>query len=242
MTQPAIHTLYDVIDETWPAAKKWADGPFTLRRGDGGGSRVSAATLDEIATDQGIARAEQAMQKMGQPALFMLKGGQDDFDAQLDGAGYIIKDPVSLYIAPIATLTLDRPPHKTCFAAWPPLAAQTEVWAKGGIGPERIAIMDRALGPKSTFLGRANDRPVGTVYAAIYDGIAMLHALEIDPAFQRQGLGRHLSRAVAIWAQSQGASHLSLLTTKANTGANALYASLGMSVVGQYHYRIKTSE
>ena len=102
--------------------------------------------------------------------------------------------------------------------------------------------MDRALGPKSTFLGRANDRPVGTVYAAIYDGIAMLHALEIDPAFQRQGLGRHLSRAVAIWAQSQGASHLSLLTTKANTSANALYASLGMSVVGQYHYRIKTSE
>jgi ribosomal protein S18 acetylase RimI-like enzyme len=70
----------------------------------------------------------------------------------------------------------------------------------------------------------------------------MLHALEIDPAFQRQGLGRHLTRAVAIWAQSQGASHLSLLATKANIGANALYASLGMSVVGQYHYRIKTSE
>ena len=86
MTQPSAHTLYDVIDQTWPAAKKWTDGPFTLRRGDGGGSRVSAATLDGVATNQDVARAAQAMQDMGQPALFMLKDRQDDFDAQLDGA------------------------------------------------------------------------------------------------------------------------------------------------------------
>ncbi|MFT5065886.1 MAG: ribosomal protein S18 acetylase RimI-like enzyme [Yoonia sp.] len=242
MTLPTVHTLYDVIDHTWPAAKIWTDGPFTLRRGGSGGSRVSAATLNGTTTDLDIVLAEQTMQDMSQPSLFMLKDGQDNFDAQLEAAGYIIKDPVNLYAAPIATLTQDRPPHKTCFSAWPPLAAQTEVWATGGIGPERLAIMDRALGPKSSFLGRTNDQPAGTVFAAIHGGIAMLHALEIDPEFRRQGLGRHLTRAVAVWAQSQGTSHLSLMTTEANTGANALYASLGMTVVGHYHYRIKISE
>jgi ribosomal protein S18 acetylase RimI-like enzyme len=99
--------------------------------------------------------------------------------------------------------------------------------------------MERATCLKSTFLGRSNDRPAGTVYAGISKEITMLHALEIAVEDRKQGLGKHLTRAVAVWGQSQGASHLALLCTKANTGANALYTSLGMQVVGQYHYRIK---
>ena len=38
--------LFDVLHATWPAAETRRAGPWTLRRGDGGGSRVSAATLD----------------------------------------------------------------------------------------------------------------------------------------------------------------------------------------------------
>ena len=41
------------------------------------------------------------------------------------------------------------------------------------------------------------------------------------------------------WAAAQGATHLSVLCTNANDAANALYSSLGMELVGQYHYRIK---
>ena len=37
--------LYDVVDTTWPAAATHAIGCFTLRDGQGGGKRVSAATL-----------------------------------------------------------------------------------------------------------------------------------------------------------------------------------------------------
>jgi hypothetical protein len=44
-------------------------------------------------------------------------------------------------------------------------------------------------------------------------------------------------REAAFWAQDQGASHLALAVTQGNTGGNALYSSLGMQVVGQYHYR-----
>jgi GNAT superfamily N-acetyltransferase len=48
-------------------------------------------------------------------------------------------------------------------------------------------------------------------------------------------------RAAARWAARQGAAELALLVTRKNVPANALYTSLGMSVVGSYHYRIKES-
>ncbi len=239
MTLPSVHTLYDVIDATWPAADTTGVGPWMIRTGLLGGSRVSATTARHPAKIDDLPLAETEMQKRYQPCLFMIRDGDDALDAMLADAGYIIKDPVNLYAAPLSEIAAKKPPPITCFQVWPPLQAQHEIWAQGGIDAPRLAIMDRAMCRKSTFLGRANDRPAGTVFAGIHNNIAMLHALEIAPADRRQGLGKHLTQATAVWAQSQGASHLSLLATQANIGANALYASLGMQVVGQYHYRIK---
>jgi GNAT superfamily N-acetyltransferase len=169
----------------------------------------------------------------------MIRDGDAALDVMLANAGYEIKDPVNLFAASITDIATTRPPPVTSFQVWPPLHCQREIWEAGGVDAARIAIMDRATCPKSTFLGRAKERPAGTVYAGISHGITMLHALEITEQDKRQGLGRHLTRAVAFWGQSQGASHLALLATKANVEANALYTSLGMQVVGQYHYRIK---
>jgi len=98
--------------------------------------------------------------------------------------------------------------------------------------------MNRAAGPKTTVLGRVQDKPAGTAFCAIHDGIAMLHAIETSHAFRRQGLGRHMIRALAFWAQDHNAHTIALLVTKANIAANALYTSLGMIPVGGYHYRI----
>lgn len=239
MTLPTADTLYRVIDATWPAAQKQISGPFTLRVGNGGGGRVSAATASGAASIAEIEHAAATMQNMGQAPLFMIRSIDADLDNQLAGLGYAIKDPVILYVAPIADMTPTRPPHKTVFTAWPPLAAQTEIWAKGGVGAGRLAVMDRAPMPKTTLLGRARDRPAGTTYIGIAHGCAMIHALEIDPAFRRQGLAANMTRAAAFWAQDNGADFLTLVTTRANTGANALYTSIGMRVVRHYHYRTK---
>ena len=43
----------------------------------------------------------------------------------------------------------------------------------------------------------------------------------------------------AAWARENGATHIAAVCTQENAAANALYASLGMALVGQYHYRIK---
>ena len=231
--------IFDLMDATWPPAAWHQVGPWTIRDGQGGGSRVSAATATRpVGADKRL-QAEQAMQDLGQAPLFMIRPGDDALDAQLAAAGYVIKDPVIAYAAPVAELAgLDLPP-KTAFRAWPPLALQAEIWATGGIGPARLAIMDRALGPKTSFLGRLQDQGAGSAFVACNGRQAMLHALEVLPQFRRQGLGRHLLIAAARWAQEQRAETLALVVTLANQGANALYTSLGMGVVGQYHYRAR---
>ena len=239
MSLPDIATLYEVTSATWPAAEVITLGPITLRRGHGGGSRVSAATAEGPVADTDIAEAERGMVEMGQPALFMIRKGEDALDAQLARLGYSVQDPVTFYAANVDPLCTPALPPKTAFPAWPPLAAQHEVWRKGGIGPARLQVMDRACSPKTAILGRTDERPAGTVFVAIHNHIAMLHALEIDADHRRRGLARYLTQACAIWARDNGARYLSLITTNANVGANALYASLGMTIVGHYHYRTK---
>ena len=236
MKNPTAAELYDVIEGTWPPANRTTVGPFIIREGQGGGSRVSAATGPADETD--LPLAEEAMRALGQPCQFMIRDGEADFDAVLAGKGYRIKDPVTLYAAPIDRIATHRPPPVTTFEVWPALAIQADIWAEGGIGSERMAVMERADCPKTTILGRINDTPAGTAYVGISNGIAMFHALEVAQRFRRQGLAAHMIRAMAFWARENGAKHFALVVTEANVGANALYASLGFDVVGHYHYRI----
>jgi ribosomal protein S18 acetylase RimI-like enzyme len=225
--------IYAVIDATWPAQSVQDVGGWTIRAGAGGGSRVSAAT-----GDGDIATAETAMRDLGQTPLFMIRAVDAKLDADLAARGYAIKDPVTLYAARIDAIATDRPPPVTSFASWPPLRVQAEVWAAGGIGPARLAVMARAALPKTTLLARCDDQPAGSAYVGIDGECAMIHALEIAPEFRRRGLARHLTRAAAFWARDHGAACLTLVTTDENVASNALYASLGMQVVGHYHYRI----
>lgn len=234
---PDAARLYDVIDGTWPAAEMWRAGPFMMRRGDGGGQRVSAATATGPVSDADIDAAETAMQAMGQPRLFQIRQGDDALDAVLEARGYRVVDPVNLYLAPVEAVATQRPPPVTAFCVWEPLAIQIDIWAKGGIGPGRVAVMQRAKGPKTSILGRINDHPGGTAFVAIHDGVAMVHAVEVPPHQRRQGMAGWFMRMAAFWARDNGATHLAVVCTQANTGANALYASLGMALVGQYHYR-----
>lgn len=227
----------DVVDGTWPAARAQRQGPFVLRCGQGGGSRVSAASRAGEVTEGEIDAAEEAMLAMGQKRIFCLRPGDEALDAMLADRGYDILDPVNIYTCPVTHLTDIPIPRVTVFNIWPPLAIMREIWAQGGIGPERLAVMERAQGPKTGLLMRRKDQPAGTGFVAIHDGVAMMHALEILPDHRRQGLGQWAMRAAAIWALDNGAQTLSVICTKANAGANGLYDALGMQIVGEYHYR-----
>lgn len=238
MILPTAAQLYEVIEGTWPPETCVGLGPWTIRLDKSGSSRVSAATAKGPVGDAAIDQAAEAMRGAGQTPLFMIREGEGPLDESLAAKGYVIKDPVNMYAAPVAALAIDRPPPVSTFEVWPPLAVQAEIWAKGGIGEGRLAVMDRAPGAKTTFLGRSGDSPAGSVFVAEHEGCAMIHALEVDADHRRKGMARHLTQAAAFWAQDQRVQTLSLVTTRANQAANALYSSLGMTLVGQYHYRI----
>ncbi|MGI9395814.1 MAG: GNAT family N-acetyltransferase [Boseongicola sp.] len=228
--------MFAALDATWPPVRSFEVGPWIIREGAGGGQRVSAATLNGVAQPENISEAETAMRGLGQTPLFMVRHQDTELDNWLALRDYEIVDPVAIYAAKASELNQPVKPA-TIIPTWPPLAIQTEIWAAGGVSEPRLNIMSRAPVNKVSLLGRLGDRAVATTYVARHDDIAMLHALEVAPEARRRGVGATMTAAAANWASKQGAITLALMVTRDNAPANSLYQSLGMTEVGQYHYR-----
>ena len=233
MTGPDPEALARAMEATWPPASRRRLGPATLRDGRGGGSRVSAATMDAPWREADIDAAEAAMPV----ALWRVRAGEEALDAALEARGRAVRDPTRLWWGEVAALAPERPERMTGFAVWPPIATVREIWAGGGIGPARLAVMARAEGPRTAHLARVSDRPAGVAFTAVAGAVGVVHAIEVAPALRRRGTGLTLLRHAAWWARGHGARHLALAVTEANAAANALYARAGMSPAPGYHYR-----
>ncbi|WP_121061327.1 GNAT family N-acetyltransferase [Chachezhania antarctica] len=237
----AREDFYDAIDGTWAPARRFESGPWTLREGQGGGSRVSAATLTDPhsrPSEADIGDAVAEMRALDQEPLFMVRDvDHPGLDAGLGKRGFSVFDPVAMYGGPVDRLTDTQVPPVTAFTIWPPLEIMKEIWADGDIGPARLAVMDRAAGEKTAVFGRTGDKPAGVAYVALHGPIAMLHALEVAPQHRRDGLARWMLRRAAFWAADHGATHIAALCRRDNFAACALYNQLGMEIYGQYHYR-----
>lgn len=238
MSLPDQGALFAAMEATWPPAAARRLGAWTIREGRGGGKRVSAATAEAAVGPEDIDTAEAAMRALGQSPLFLIREGESGLDAALADRSYDLIDPVVFYATPIAPLAAEPLPPVTAFAVWEPLAIMEELWAAGGIGPGRLEVMARVPGPRTGLFGRSRACPAGVGFVALEGRIAMVHALEVAPAFRREGVGRNLMHLAARWGAAEGADHLALAVTRENAAANRLYSSLGMGAVGGYHYRI----
>jgi ribosomal protein S18 acetylase RimI-like enzyme len=229
--------LYAALQATWPAAETRTVGPWTIRRGEDGGSRTEAASLQGSpeAGVAGLDAAEAAMRAWGKRPLFVLRPGEEALDAALAARGYGVPDRNLILAAPAAALA--APGGLSAIPSEAPLAVMEEIWAAGGIGTAKLAVMARTPPPRVSFLGRLGDRPAAAAFVAAHGGIAMLSALEVAPFARRCGLGARMVRAAAAWAAAQGAETLALAVRGENAPALALYARLGMAEAGRYHYR-----
>ncbi len=238
---PALPELFEALEATWPAGAVVRQGSWCLRDGEGGGKRVSAATATGPVSEGEIAQAEAGMQAKGQKPLFMIRQADAALDAQLEAVGYRVVDPTDILVCPVCRLTVVPMPRVTAFTIWEPLAIMREIWAAGGIGPERLAVMSR-VEAKTAIFARNRDKPAGVGFVGLSGRIAMVHAVEVLPEQRRQGVAGWIMRAAAFWAETQGAETLAVLATRANGGAQALYSALGFVKAGQYHYRQKPTE
>lgn len=231
--------LFAATHATWPAARLWRLGPYTLRDGAGGGGRASAATLDGPFAD--TAPAIAAQREAGLRPLFMVRDGEDALDAALASQGLAAFNPTAILAAPAAKLAF-RAADVLTIRSDAPLAIHDALWQAGGIGPGRRAVMARVDAPRLYLLGRLDDRPAGAAFVALVGKIAMLHALHVEPFARRRSLGARLSRDAAAWAAEHGATTFALAVARANAPAIGLYASLGLTEAAAYRYRIAPEE
>jgi N-acetylglutamate synthase len=148
----SVSGLFDCCEATWPAASHTRIGPWLVRDGQGAGKRVSSVTAEAGWTREDIPLAEQACRDLGQDLLFQIRPEDAKLDTVLAARGYDVIDPVDFLVAPVEALTADL--HRlAAIPCWPPLAVQAEIWAEGGIGPARRAVMERAEGPKTALMG-----------------------------------------------------------------------------------------
>ncbi len=237
-TLPTEAEIFEALDETWPARRVIDADGWRLRDGGGGGKRVSAAT--RTAPDADIAAAIVGMEELGQTPLFQVRGNEPDLDAALAAKGFDIVDPVLIYAAPSASLNDGLGEQSRIYRCEGPIAAMREIWAAGGIDASRLAVMDRAAAPKTWLMSRLDDRAAAVGFVSVPGAVAMIHAIETAAAKRRRGAARALLSGAGIFATANGADNLALAVTKANEVANNLYQALGMAVVAEYHYRIKT--
>ncbi|MEJ2019673.1 MAG: GNAT family N-acetyltransferase [Maritimibacter sp.] len=235
---PNAETLLEVCEATWPPVSTTRLGAWTIREGGGGGKRVSAATEDWPVTDADLPTAEAAMRDLGQVPLFQIRADEEKLDSLLDAHGYSVIDPVNLWAAPVSLLTTRDLPQNSVEAIWPPQAYLSEIWQEGGIGTERQAVMARAKVAKTSIVARLGGHAAGVAFVGLHEDVAMVHALHVAENHRRRGAARMLMQAAANWAADQGAEVISLIVTQGNHAANPLYASLGMNMIGHYHYRI----
>ena len=98
--------------------------------------------------------------------------------------------------------------------------------------------MTRAIEPKTSILMRWDNHPAGTAFVGIYGASLWLMPLSFE--HQRgKGVATMAMHQIGRWALKHGAPEVQVICTKENKAANALYTSLGMTVVGEYHYRMK---
>lgn len=237
MTPLSPSDFAEAMEATWPPFATTRHGPWLIREGAGGGKRVSAASAEGDWHDADIALAEAAMLELGQEPLFVIWPWDETLDSALAAKGYEKIDPVLAYAAPV--LAFAAPTRMATFPHWPPMQIARDIWEEAHIGPGRLAVMERASGAKTVILGRTADKPSASAFVALHEDTALIHALEVRPALRRQGAARQILCAAAQWAAENGANRLALAVTEANAEARALYASLGMRVVGQYHYRAR---
>lgn len=231
--------LAQAFEDTWPAADYADAGGFRVGRGLGAGGRVSSAHAVGPWAVPDIAAVEEIHRAWDQQSLFRVPDDDRDLAQALAAAGYRRETPTAILAAPVAALTDQPIPPVTTFAIWPPLAIQRDLWAAGTISPARQAVMDRVTGPRTAILGRIDDRAAGAAFAAIHADVAMVHAVEVLPAFRRRGLAGWMLRQAALWAADNGAAQIGLAVSRANTAACATWHRLGLSEVAGYAYYAK---
>jgi ribosomal protein S18 acetylase RimI-like enzyme len=156
-------------------------------------------------------------------------------DRALDARGWARSMPSLVLTAPLAAVLAAAPPRPDL----PPVRldrAPTAAWLavvdrrKGTLPPAAHHVLTAARQVRCASV----DEDQAIARGAVVDGHLHIALLEVAGAARRRGLARHVTRALAEWAASEGAGTAFLQVEAENAAALALYGSLGFTEHHEY--------
>lgn len=244
---PDHATLIQALRATWPPERVvrgdgWALGVSTGGQAEAG-SRVNCLTPDDpdaALSDTARDAAVAAAQAEGLSPLWAAPmESRSALASQLVAEAWAPWDPTAFWVAPAVPVDLtDAAKGVRVMALRAPVAAAAALWAEGGVGPQRRAIMDRVRGRKLTLLARDGADPAGLAFAALCETtrIGFVHAVHVASTHRRRGVGRALMRAAQVFLRGSGAGWTAVAVRVGNAEAEAIYAASGFERQGAYAY------
>lgn len=226
----------------WPAGEtREVDG--WLWRYSGGGSQranaVSALHYRGTDVERTIDQVERLYGARGAPVRFQVGfplSEPEDLDARLASRGYVIHDPVTTLIKPIVVVAM---PDDVVLGASP-----SEGWMRvylSNISPDRrpfaAAILARVPAPCIFAEVRRNGETLATALGVLHEGAVIAECVGTAASARRQGAASAAMSALEAWGGALGALTIGLQAVTTNTPAQGLYAALGYTTAGTYHYR-----
>jgi GNAT superfamily N-acetyltransferase len=219
-----------------------------LWRYSGGGSQransVSALSYEGDDVERSIDKVEQLYRERKAPVRFQVGfplSQPHDLDERLAARGYVIHDPVTTLIKSVERI--DQPADVVL------RENPSEGWMSvylSNVTPDRrpfaADILARVPGPR-VFAEVLRDGAVcATALGVFFENTVIAECVGTAAAARRQGAAAAVMRALEAWAGSQGAHTIGLQAVTTNAPAQGLYASLGYTAAGTYHYRHLATE
>ncbi len=236
---PEIIALERAADLAWPAPTREPLGEWTLQAAEGFTGRANSALplgrpgMDRDAAIDAVVRwyAERGLPARINVPLPVCAA----LDAALTARGWARSPDILVQTAPVAAILAAAPPR----ADLPPVRlapAPDDDWLavvttrKSGLPAAAWHVLTAPPAVRFASVGRN----VAVARGAVVDGRLHLGLLEVADHARRQGLARHVTRALAEWGAAEGAGTGFLQVDSTNTAAVGLYASLGFTTHHEY--------
>jgi GNAT superfamily N-acetyltransferase len=232
-------------NDGWPAPVQSRLGAWVLRAAENWTGRANSAlavgdpdrTLEaaiDAVTRWYAARGQQALINAPMPLAAPV-------NTALDERGWTSRPLTLVQTAPLATLLAGTPP----VADLPPVTladAPTDDWLtmvaehKGTLPAAAVRVLTGVPGTVFAHVRDADGDLLAVARGTVtgpdrWHGISLL---QTAPQARRRGLGAHVVRAMARWAEQHGATRAYLQVEERNTAAVALYGRLGFTTHHTY--------
>ncbi len=226
----------------WPAGET-CDVDGWLWRYSGGGSQransVSALHYRGSDVEDTIDKIEHLYRERRAPVRFQVGfplSEPEDLDARLAARGYVIHDPVTTLVKPVEPVAM---PAASVLSDSP-----SEGWLKvylSNVSPSRRpfaeAILARVPAPCIFAEVRGEGETIATALGVLHEGAVIAECVGTSASARRKGAASAVMLALEAWGGAQGARTIGLQAVTTNVPAQGLYAALGYTAAGAYHYR-----